>query len=130
MEIDGPINHDTADTPFPVERRNTQRRHLVYYLRAWDSGNSQMLGHIVDFTSHGLMLISEEPIQIGGEYSLEVRLPDSQGGIKPVSFKAVCRWSGSSNDKSLFDSGFEVLENSSDAIDVMHSMTNAYGFGI
>ena len=76
MEIEEPTNLNESDSAFPGERRNVRRRPLVYYLRAWDSMNSQMLGHIVDFTSHGLMLISEEPIQVGEEYSLEVRLPD------------------------------------------------------
>ncbi|MEN8178139.1 MAG: PilZ domain-containing protein [Pseudomonadota bacterium] len=128
MEFKGPI--DTADRTFPAERRNVQRRQLVYYLRAWDIDNSQMLGHIVDFTNHGLMLISEEPIQIGGEYSLEVRLPDSQGDIRPINFRAVCRWSGSKPNKPFFDAGFEVLEKASDEINTLHSMTNAYGFGI
>ena len=130
MEIEEPTNLNESDSAFPGERRNVRRRPLVYYLRAWDSMNSQMLGHIVDFTSHGLMLISEEPIQVGEEYSLEVRLPDSSGGIQPISFKAVCRWSGSAMDRSFFDSGFEVVEKASAGISTLQSTTNAYGFGV
>lgn len=130
MEIEEPAKPTSTDRAFPGERRNAQRRHLVYYLRAWDSINSQMLGHIVDFNGQGLMLMSEEPIHVGEEYCLEVRLPDPSGGIQPISFKAVCRWSGSNTNKSLFDSGFEVVEKTSGAIHTMQSSTNAYGFGI
>ncbi len=129
MEIEESAKPTLSDSAFRVERRNVQRRHLVYYLRAWDSINSEMLGHIVDFTGHGLMLMSEEPIQVGEEYSLEVRVPDARGSIQPISFKAVCRWSGSNIDRSLFDSGFEVVESTSGAINAVQSSTNAYGFG-
>ena len=128
MELDSPIN-DSANSPFHRDRRRQRRRQLVYYLRAWDADNSEMLGHIVDFTSRGLMLISEEPIQIGGEYSLEVRLPDSTGDIRPISFKAVCRWVGNQPNKSHFDAGFEVMEKTSEGINSLNSMTSSYGFG-
>lgn len=131
MGIEIPTDHFADHTARPgEERRHVQRRHLVYYLRAWDSSNNQMLGHIVDITSHGLMLISEEPIQVGDEYLLEVRLPDAKGNIQPYDFKAICRWCGVDGHNSLFDSGFEMVEKSSRAVYALQSLTNNYGFGI
>ncbi|MDJ0808078.1 MAG: PilZ domain-containing protein [Gammaproteobacteria bacterium] len=127
MQHEVPIK--TSDSDSSDERRMLQRRQLVYYLRAWDADKSEMLGHIVDFTSHGLMLISEEPVQIGGEYSLEVRLPDAQGDIRPINFRAICRWSGSKNHSSHFDSGFEVVDQAVEGIDSLNQMTSVYGFG-
>ena len=129
MEHERPSDPDTGNTHSMGERRHVERRHLVYYLRAWDSNNNQMLGHIADFTSHGLMLISEEPIRVGDEYQLQVRVPDAQGSIRPLNFKAVCRWSGSDINNSLFDSGFEMVEKRSAAIYALQSLTNNYGFG-
>jgi hypothetical protein len=130
MGYEAPVNPTNPHPSNPQERRQMERRRLLYYLRAWDKENSELLGHIVDFTSEGLMLISEEPIHIGGEYSLEVRLPDSQGDMRPISLKAVCRWSVMNAEKSFFDAGFEVVEKSSEEFDTLHAMTNAYGFGI
>ena len=130
MVFDAPMKHPKAGRSLTTERRLYQRRRLVYYLRAWDKDNSEMLGHIVDLTSHGLMLISEEPIKIGGEYSLEVRLPDACGMIRPINLKAVCRWSDSSSDRSFFDAGFELVKEGSDEIDALGTLTHGYGFGV
>ena len=70
----------------------------------------------MDITTDGLMLISEEPIAVGKEYRLEVRLPNTQGDLQAMCFKAVCRWSNNDANKSFFDSGFEILEKASDVV--------------
>lgn len=111
------------------ERRSIARRHLIYYLRTWDTASNRLLGHVVDINTGGFMLISEELISIGSEYRLEVRLPNPQGDLQTMRFRAICRWSNNDINKSFFDSGFEILEKNSDAIHRIQQMINDYGFG-
>jgi hypothetical protein len=129
MYVKTPSEHNLLNTHQPNERRSVTRRHLIYYLRTWDTSNNRLLGHIVDITTDGFMLISEEPISIGNEYRLEVRLPNTQGDLQAMRFIAVCRWSNNDVNKSFFDSGFEIQEKSSEAVNTIQEMINEYGFG-
>jgi hypothetical protein len=129
MYVKSPSEHNAMNNPKPEDRRTVARRHLIYYLRAWDASNNRLVGHVVDITTDGFMLISEEPITIGKAYDFEVRLPNTQGDLQPMRFRAVCRWSNNDINKSFFDSGFEILEKSSDAVHTIQTMINSYGFG-
>jgi hypothetical protein len=129
MYIKSTTEHNAVHTQKPKERRGTERRHLIYYLRTWDTTNNRLLGHVVDINTGGFMLISEEPIAIGSEYRLEVRLPNPQGDLQTMRFRAICRWSNNDVNKSFFDSGFQILEKDSDAVRTIQQMINDYGFG-
>ena len=129
MYIKSTTEHNAMHSQQPNERRSIARRHLIYYLRTWDTTNNRLLGHVVDINTGGFMLISEEPIAIGSEYRLEVRLPNPQGDLQAMRFRAVCRWSNNDINKSFFDSGFEILEKDSDAVLMIQQMINDYGFG-
>lgn len=130
MYIDPPYEQSQdINTRQRDERRSVARRHLIYYLRTWERSNNRLLGHVVDITTDGFMLISEEPITVDNEYHLEVRLPNTQGDLQPMQFRAVCRWSNNDVNKSFYDSGFEILEKASDAVHSIQTMINEYGFG-
>ena len=54
--------------------RKAPRRHLIYYLRVYDRASGQQLGHLVDLTTEGVMLVSEEKLE-KGVHSLRMDLP-------------------------------------------------------
>ena len=89
MYIKSSAEHNAMQSAQPQERRGIARRHLIYYLRTWDKASNRLLGHVVDINTNGFMLISEEPIAVGSEYQLEVRLPNPQGTLQAIRFKAV-----------------------------------------
>ncbi len=117
------LNRHKAD-----DRRTIKRRHLIFYLRVWELEGDRPLGHVVDITSEGLMLISEQPIALGQEYALEVRLPDTEGSLKPMHFRAVCRWCDNDINPSFYDSGFEFVEKRPEDIETIRTLVEAYGF--
>jgi hypothetical protein len=129
MYVKTSAEHNAMQSYQPKERRSIARRHLIYYLRTWDTTNNRLLGHVVDINTRGFMLISEEPIPGGSEYRLEVRLPNPEGNLQALRFRAVCRWSNNDINKQFFDSGFEILEQDSDAVRMIQQMINDYGFG-
>ncbi|MEW8506295.1 MAG: PilZ domain-containing protein [Candidatus Thiodiazotropha sp.] len=128
MYIKRPSQHNQDNAPHPTERRNIKRRHLIYYLRVWRLDQDHPIGHVVDINTEGLMLISEEAVPIGEEMQLEIRLPDFQGELKPISFKAVCRWSDKDINTAFYDSGFEFIDKSPDAVQTVQSLIETYGF--
>ncbi len=110
------------------ERRTIQRRHLIYYLRVWNLDGGQVLGHVVDITLEGMMLISEEPIPTGKEYSLEIRWDDTDEGPQTISFRAMSRWCKPDVNDSFYDSGFLFLDHSPEILDPIKEMITKYGF--
>ena len=128
MYIKRPSEHNLANSPKPDDRRSIKRRHLIFYLRVWETTSEKLLGHVVDITTEGMMLISDQPIPTGQSYTLEVRLPDTEGDLKPLRFSAICRWSDNDINPAFYDSGFEFLEKTPQAMDTIRQMVAAYGF--
>jgi hypothetical protein len=129
MYIKHPSEHDReTGLHKPGDRRTIKRRHLIFYLRVWELNEDRPLGHVVDITPEGLMLISEEPMPVDQEYTLEVRLPDTEGALQPMRFRAVCRWSDNDINPTFFDSGFEFLDIHDEHIKTIRKLVEEYGF--
>lgn len=128
MYIKHPSQHNQETRQKPSDRRTLKRRHLIYYLRVWEMFDDRLLGHLVDLTSEGMMLISERPIEIGREFELEIRFPDSEGELKPIGFRAVCRWSDNDINPAFYDSGFEFMEKTPEGLESIRTVIEHYGF--
>lgn len=128
MYIKRPSEHNRTNSRKPDDRRSIKRRHLIFYLRVWETGSERLLGHVVDITTEGMMLIGDKPVPSGQTYTLEVRLPDTEGDLKPLRFTAISRWSDNDVNPDFYDSGFEFLETSPETIDTIRQMVEAYGF--
>ncbi|MEW8353282.1 MAG: PilZ domain-containing protein [Candidatus Thiodiazotropha sp.] len=128
MYMKRPSQHNRENALHPTDRRTVRRRHLIYYLRVWQVDQNIPIGHVVDINTGGLMLISEKAVPTGEEMQLEIRLPDPQGELKPVSFTAICRWSDRDINSAFYDSGFEFIDKSPDAMKTVQAMIQEYGF--
>jgi c-di-GMP-binding flagellar brake protein YcgR len=128
MYIKRPSEHNLRNSAKPDDRRTVKRRHLFFYLRVWQSDSNRLLGHLVDITPGGMMLVSEEPIAVGEEFKLEIRTPDTEGAMKPMQFTATCRWSDNDINSSFYDSGFEFLDNTPEDIETISKLVEEYGF--
>jgi len=111
------------------ERRAILRRHLIYYLRVWDTATDTLLGHIVDINTDGLMLISERKIDTGKPFDLEIRWQDMDGNPAKIRFAAVSRWSNNDVNSAFFDTGFQLVEPSEEILEPIRKMISQYGFG-
>jgi hypothetical protein len=52
------------------ERRSFPRRYLMFYSRVFNLKTGELVGHIVDITPTGAMLISETPLETEVNYHL------------------------------------------------------------
>jgi len=111
----------------PAEKRQIQRRHLIYYLRIWDKTENNMLGHLADVSTDGFMLVGETPIEVNKEYSLLMRLPSVSGDMNPLEFKASSCWSSNDVNKLFYDTGFQFTAISDETINRIRSLIAEYG---
>ncbi len=91
------------------ERRLVHRRHLIYYLRVFERESGQLLGHLVDVTGEGLLVMSPKPLEIGRVYPLRMYVSTETipGGV--LDFEARSMWGRPDVNPDFHDTGFQVI---------------------
>lgn len=123
--VDTPPDEDTPDDR---ERRAIKRRHLIYYLRVWNRDTRDMLGHLVDLTTGGLMLISEHPIPLKQTFNLEMRWHDPEAGEQIAEFRAQSLWSRPDVNPAFQDTGFMLLDQTPEVLIRIQELIGRLGF--
>jgi len=109
-------------------RRAIRRRHLIYYLRVWDRDTKALLGHIVDITTEGLMLVSEKPIELNKRFNLEMCWQSDDGEAKYICFEAESRWEDRDVNASFYDTGFKIMDQAAEILTPIRDVIDEYGF--
>jgi len=86
-------------------KRKIRRIHLIYYLRLFDNETNIQVGHLVDITTEGIMMISEESVPMGKDFSFKMHLPGIITGRDEINFRARCLWCRKDFNPDLFVSG-------------------------
>ena len=94
---------DTSD-----DKRKVERKYLVFYLRVFEGKENRVLGHVANISSRGIMLLSDNPIPVGEEYPLRMRLPSLAGERNEIVFEAISRWSKKDSNPDFYLTGFEI----------------------
>lgn len=94
--------HDHSDM------RQIKRHHLIYYLRIYDGISSRVIGHAVDISQQGMMLISDEPVDVHEDYRLRMRFPGVAHEQEELIFDAVCRWCRQDDNPAFYVAGFQI----------------------
>jgi len=90
------------------EQRKLKRRNLIYYLKVFDSKNGDLLGHLVDITLEGIMLVSAKPIEINKSFKLKMELPNEIMSKTQLIFDTTSRWSKKDINPDFIDTGFQL----------------------
>lgn len=88
--------------------RKVERRHLVFYLRVFDGMGSKVIGHIVDISAQGLMLISDSPVPVNEDYRLRMRLPSEIADRDEILLNATSRWCKPDVNPDFYITGFQI----------------------
>lgn len=111
-----------------LEKRKFQRRHLIYYLRLFDRDTVNLIGHLVDITSEGVMVISENPIEVGKMFHMRMILPKEIFGREQITFSAISKWTAKDVNPSFYDTGFQFEEISDENIQTITQLIDDFGF--
>lgn len=89
-------------------KRILKRHYLIYYLRVFNRENGEVLGHLVDITTKGIMIMRDSPIEVGVNYSLRIRWRNSSGKLQIADFDGVCRWCHPDVNPDFYGAGFAI----------------------
>ena len=99
-----------------VEKRMLKRWYLIFYLRAFDQDTEKLLGHVVDISTGGIMLISDKIIPIDEDFRLWLDVPQEDGERERLFIEVHSLWSKRDVNPSFYDTGFSILNASPEAL--------------
>jgi len=111
------------------ERRKLRRRHLIYYLRVFERGSGRLVGHLVDITTEGVMLLSEEPIETERVFYFRMTLPAEIRKSAHLTFNAKSIWCKQDDSPDFYATGFSFEEITSEDKLVIENLIQAYSLG-
>ncbi len=123
-----PFEHEDKVMQGVNGRRTIRRRHLIYYLRVWNTDTKELLGHVVDITTEGLMLVSDQPIELNKHFNLEMQWQGDDGEVKSIYFEAESRWEDKDINASFCDTGFKILDQAAEILTPIREVIDEYGF--
>ncbi len=110
------------------DRRKLERRHLIYYLRVFDQETDQLLGHLVNVSPEGVMLISENPLETEKRFQLCMHFPDKIFGKEGLTIKAQSVWCKRDINPAFYDIGFKIEELAWDDATVLKELIDRFSF--
>ena len=111
------------------QRRNLERRHLIFYLSVYNDSDDRLMGYMVDISAGGLMLMSEQPLEPDQNLRLRVRLPEGNPHGKHFAFKAKSVWCRPGPRNNLYDIGFKLTEYPREVTEIISGIIAELGFG-
>jgi hypothetical protein len=110
------------------ERRKVKRRYLLYYVRIYDAKKSEQIGHLVDITEHGAMVLTEHPLPVNQVYHLRLELTSDVAEKQYLDFTAQSIWCQPDIDPHYHNTGFEIKEIAAEDVDIIRKIIATYGF--
>lgn len=90
------------------EKRSIPRKFLLYYLRVFEGEGHTVLGHVVNLSSDGLMMLSGHRVAVPHEYLLAIRLPAVACERSELAFNAVSQWCQKDSNPDFYLTGFVI----------------------
>lgn len=112
--------------------RRIERQQLPYHLKLFNSHTERLMGYLGNVSEEGFMLISELPLIVGADFSVELRIPGRDAGgdncMVPIRLDATCQWCREDANPRHYDSGFKVLEGSPEYGQLVKSLRDYFSF--
>ena len=105
-----------------VNKRDMKRHYLIYYLRVFNRETGEVLGHLVDITTKGIMIMRDSPLEVGGNYSMRLRWRNSAGKLQLADFEGVCRWCRPDVNPDFYGAGFVITSATEEHIEAIRGL--------
>lgn len=110
------------------DRRTLHRRHLIYYLKVFDRTTDELLGHLVDITEEGLMIVSDNCADTGKVLKLKMALPREIDDREDIEFEAQSMWCRKDVNPSLWGIGFKFESVDAQSRQIIFELIHEFGF--
>ena len=101
------------------ENRKQKRMHVISYLKLQQQQSNKDLGQVVNISSEGLGLYSEEPLQSDSMVKLKLTLPTTINKNNELAFDARVAWCRQSVLPGYYDSGVQLMDVPSDNLEML-----------
>lgn len=102
-----------------ANQRRSTRKQLFFDLEVKERRTRRKLGHLVDITAEGLLLLSTRAFEKGQKLDVVIKLPDLPGlRGERLGGTAIVRWTGHDHNPALHCAGlqFEGLDAKAQAV--------------
>lgn len=111
-----------------MERRRIARKYMMYYTRVFKMPAGELVGHLVDITPAGAMLISEKQIAVNQIFNLKLEISADISDQAFILFKAKSVWCDKDIDPRFYNTGFELLDVPKENLVIIDRIIETYGF--
>jgi len=108
--------------------RKQPRRHLVYYLKVLDPTSGQVLGHLIDITPFGMMMISKNALEPGQEMTVRIQLPEDMAGPGCMDLSGHIVWCHKDVNPDYYAAGLEFRPPSQENSFIIKDLIDTLGF--
>lgn len=104
-----------------IDERNQERWLLVNNLRVFNAENNTILGHLVNVTTEGIMIISEQPLAIDKDFQLKMAIPIGDV-TTDIELDARSIWTKADADPHFYKTGLQFTLCSEEAIQAISAL--------
>ena len=110
------------------ERRNVERRKFSYYMQLIDSETEKLVGHLVDISSGGFKLDSQNPIPVDKDFRFRMDLTSEVSNKPSMTFLARSKWCEVDPlDPFIYNVGFQLVNIAPGDLEIFNRMMEKYG---
>jgi len=110
------------------DHRKQKRWHLIYYLKVFNKDTGELLGHMADITTRGILVIGEKEIKEGQPFNLTMHLPESFHDLKELHFEAESHWTKKDINPDYYANGFKFVKISKTHLEIIKELIQKYFF--
>jgi hypothetical protein len=90
------------------DRRKSERKHTRFTADLLDDASGEYIGRVVNVTPEGMMVESDQPMDIDGIYRFRLPLPEPMNGRTELSLNGHCLWCHRGRNPAYYYSGMEL----------------------
>ena len=92
------------------ERRKTTRTKANQLLSVLDRNHEKTLGHLVDISVDGFLLVSNAAIGVDAVWQLSIELPAEFNGSSAIQLGAESFWNEKTGEPPQYWTGFQIID--------------------
>ena len=104
-----------------IDERNQERWLLVNNLRVFNAENNKILGHLMNVTTEGIMIISEHPLAVDTEFQLKMAIPIGNA-TTDIELDARSIWTKADDDPHFYKTGLQFTLCSEESIQAISTL--------
>ncbi len=107
-------------------KRKQERKELNQTIPVQDVINGLIIGELVNITTNGMMVISNEHIETNSIFQFSLQLPRPLDGQDSIALGVDCLWCRKVENFSRYWAGFQVIDASPDSRQLIDKLIADY----